>query len=151
MAINTNATFLRGLWAAAVVIGAYYAAVALGVLVDLSAVTHQWVLASRDPDFAADFQQFRLIGGSLAVLAAALGLATMLLAIGRFFGRGRVAGLWFALTMLSIVVQAFRLLAQHIDGTLSGQLALRLVAISLLYGTLWRCDRRPSSEPTSAG
>lgn len=105
-------------------IGMYHGFQAFAIFADLSAVTHRWVLASGDPDFPADFEQFRLLAAILTVLVAGLGVSTVVVAISRLLGRGSATRYWSALTILSLVVHALRLLAQHIDRTLTGQLAL---------------------------
>ena len=68
----------------ALVVGVWYAAFGISLLINLPQATHRWIVASRDPDFWLDVAYFRGIGAATALLAIGLGIFSIR-AAGRTF------------------------------------------------------------------
>jgi len=104
-----NVRFARVLAAALALLGAWYAARGLWVLVTLSSVTNAWIVASGDADFRFDYELFVILIGTGACFMTVLGGSTLYL--GSAFATRRQVGrdYWSLIVFLAFTVHLFML------------------------------------------
>ena len=83
----------------ALVVGVWYAAFGISLLINLPQATHRWIVASRDPDFWLDIGFFRAMGAALALLAIGLGIFSIQAAGRTFASRYEPRRHWLLLMM----------------------------------------------------
>ena len=129
--------------ALALVVGVWYAAFGLSLLMNLSLATHRWIVASRDPDFWLDADIFRAAGAGLALLAFTLGILSIRAAGQTFISRYEPRRHWLLLMGVAALVSILRALAEMIAGLLTPWRVAFSVSVCLLYAVLWAIDRPP--------
>jgi hypothetical protein len=129
----------------ALVVGVWYAAFGISLLINLPQATHRWIVASRDPDFWLDITLFRSLGATLALLAIGLGMFSIRAAGCTFASRYEPRRHWLALMTAAIVVSVFRGLADLIAGALTPGRVGSFLVVCAIYGVLWVIDRPRAS------
>jgi hypothetical protein len=133
----------------ALVVGVWYAAFGISLLMNLPQATHRWIVASRDPDFWLDIGFFRAAGAGLAVLAIGLGIFSVRAAGRTFVSRYEPPRHWWLLMGMAILVSILRGLAELIAGILTPWRVASFLAVCALYGVLWVVDRPPVRRAVS--
>ena len=129
----------------ALVVGVWYTAFGISLLINLPQATHRWIIASRDPDFWLDVAYFRSVGAALAVLAIGLGIFSVRAAGRTFASRYEPRRHWLLLMAAAIVVSVLRGLAELIAGILTPWRVGSFLVVCALYGVLWVVDRPHAS------
>ncbi len=129
--------------AAALVVGVWYAAFGIALLVNLPQATHRWIVASGDQDFWLDIAAFRRAGATLALLAIGLGIFSIRAAGRTFMSRYEPRRHWLLLMSVAILVSVLRGFAEAIAGILTPWRVGSFLAVCALYGALWMVDRPP--------
>ena len=129
--------------AAALVVGVWYAAFGIALLVNLPQATHRWIVASGDPDYWLDIAVFRRAGAALALLAIGLGIFSIRAAGRTFMSQYEPRRHWLLLMIVAIVVSFVRAFAELIAGILTPWRVGSFIAVCALYGVLWVVDRPP--------
>jgi hypothetical protein len=129
--------------AVVLVVGVWYAAFGLSLLLNLGDVTARWIVASRDPDFHHDAATFRGAGALLALLALGLGVFSIRAAGRTFVSRYDARRHWLLLTGMAVIVSLLRGLAELIAGVLTPLRVASFGAVCGLYVLLWLVDRTP--------
>ena len=129
--------------AAALVVGVWYAAFGISLLVNLPIATHRFIVLSGDQDFWLDYRMFRLAGTVLAVLALGLGLFTIRAAGKTFVSRYEPPRHWLLLMSIALVVGLLRVTAEHFARVLTLQRVVSLVIVCALYAVLSVVDKPP--------
>jgi hypothetical protein len=127
--------------AIALIVGVWYAAFGIALLVNLPQATHRWIVASGDQDFWLDIAAFRRAGATLALLAIGLGIFSIRAAGRTFMSRYGARRHWLLLMSVAIVVSFVRALAELIAGILTPWRVGSFIAVCALYGALWVIDR----------
>ncbi len=127
--------------AAALVVGVWYAAFGIALLVNLPQATHRWIVASGDQDFWLDIAAFRRAGATLALLAIGLGIFSIRAAGRTFMSRYEPRRHWLLLMSVAILVSVLRGFAEAIAGILTPWRVGSFLAVCALYGALWMVDR----------
>jgi hypothetical protein len=125
----------------ALVVGVWYAAFGLALLINLPQATHRWIVASGDQDFWLDVTFFRRAGAALAVLAIGLGIFSIRAAGRTLASRDEPRRHWSWLMSVAIVVSFVRAFAELIAGILTPWRVGSFIAVCALYGVLWVIDR----------
>ena len=125
----------------ALVVGVWYAAFGVALLINLPQATHRWIVASRDPDFWLDVAYFRSVGAALALLAIGLGIFSVRAAGRTFASRYEPRRHWLLLMTAAVVVSVLRGLAELIAGILTPWRVGSFLVVCALYGVLWVVDR----------
>ncbi len=131
----------------ALVVGVWYAAFGISLLINLPQATHRWIVASRDPDFWLDIAFFRAMGAGLALLAIGLGIFSIQAAGRTFASRYEPRRHWLVLMAAAIVVSVLRGFAELIAGILTPWRVGSFLVVCALYGVLWVVDR-PRASPS---
>jgi hypothetical protein len=129
--------------ALALVVGVWYAAFGISLLVNLPVATHRFIVLSRDPDFWLDYRMFRLAGTILALLALGLGIFSIRAAGRTFVSRYEPPRHWLLLMSVALVVGVLHVFAEHIAGVLTASRVVSLAAVCALYAVLSVVDRPP--------
>ena len=129
--------------AVALVVGVWYAAFGISLLVNLPIATHRFIVLSRDPDFWLDVRWFRAAGTILALLALGLGLFTIRAAGRTFVSRYEPPRHWLLLMSIAVVVGLMHVTAEHIAGVLTPWRVVSTAAVCALYVTLAVVDKPP--------
>ena len=129
--------------ALALVVGVWYAAFGISLLMNLPLATHRWIVASGDPDFWHDAPLFRMAGGVLAVLALGLGIFSIRAAGRTFASAYEPRRHWLLLMSVALVVSFLRGFAELIAGALTPWRVTSFLAVCTLYAALWAIDRPP--------
>jgi hypothetical protein len=129
--------------ALALVVGVWYAAFGVSLLMNLPLATHRWIVASGDPDFWLDVSFFRRAGAVLAVMALGLGIFSIRAAGRTFASAYEPRRHWLLLMSVAIVVSVFRGFAELIAGALTPWRVASFLAVCGLYAALWAIDRPP--------
>jgi hypothetical protein len=127
----------------ALVVGVWYAAFGISLLMHLPLATHRWILASGDQDFWLDAAAFRRAGAALALLAIGLGILSIRAAGRTFASRYEPPRHWHLLMTIAIVVSFVRGVAEAVAGMLTPWRVGSFLAVCALYGILWIVDRPP--------
>ena len=130
--------------AVALVVGVWYVSFGLSLFVNLSLVTHRFIVASGDSDFWLDVDKFRAAGTVLAALAFGLGIFTIRAAGKTFISRYEPRRHWLLLMSVAGIVGFLRVTADHLAGVLTPWRVVSVAAVCLLYGVLSVVDRPPS-------
>jgi len=155
----------KALGALFAVVGVYYSALGVFILVRLPGVTREWIERSGDPDFQYDYRLFMLLGAVGATSIAVLGWRTVMKGLAT--ARGQYAA-WLGPTVAALPLHWLWFLHRIIGaGVLNreGQLVARRNAaiqfgiVCIGYVVLWAISRRPNSngpanlglQPTAAG
>ena len=129
----------------ALVVGVWYAAFGVALLINLPQATHRWIVASRDPDFWLDVGYFRGIGAAMALLAIGLGIFSIRAAGQTFASRYEPRRHWLVLMAAAIVVSVLRSVAELIAGILTPWRVGSFLVVCALYGVLSVVDRPRAS------
>ena len=132
--------------AVALVVGVWHVSFGLSVFVNLSLVTHRFIVASGDSDFWLDVDKFRAAGAVLAALAFGLGIFTIRASGQTFVSRYEPRRHWLLLMSVAAVVGFLRVTAEHFAGVLTPWRVGSLAAVCAIYASLWRIDRPPVRE-----
>jgi hypothetical protein len=127
----------------ALVVGVWYAAFGVSLLMNLPLATHRWIVASGDPDFWLDVSFFRRAGAVLALLTLALGISSIRAAGQTIASAYEPPRHWLLLMTVAIVVSFLRGFTEHIAGVLTPWRVTSLLAVCALYAALWAIDRPP--------
>jgi hypothetical protein len=130
--------------AAALVVGVWYAAFGISLLVNLPIATHRFIVLSRDPDFWLDYRVFRMAGTILAVLALGLGIFSIRAAGKTFVSRYEPPRHWLLLMSIAAIVGFLRVTAEHLAGVLTIRRVVSLVTVCVLYAVLSIVDKPPA-------
>ena len=134
--------------AMALVVGVWYVSFGLSLFVNLSLVTHRFIVASGDSDFWLDVDKFRAGGAVLAALAFGLGIFTIRASGQTFISRYEPRRHWLLLMSLAGGVGLLRVMADHLAGVLTPWRVVSGAAVCLLYAVLWVVDKPPSRTAT---
>lgn len=129
----------------ALVVGVWYAAFGISLLINLPQATHRWIVASRDPDFWLDITLLRSLGATLALLAIGLGIFSIHAAGRTFASRYEPRRHWLALMSIAILLSFVRGLAEAVAGILTPWRVVSFLAVCALYGVLGVVDRPRAS------
>jgi hypothetical protein len=129
--------------ALALVVGVWYAAFGVSLLINLPLATPRWIVASGDPDFWLDVNFFRRAGAVLALLALGLGVFSIRAAGRTFASAYEPRRHWLLLMSVAIVVSFLRGFADLIAGVLTPWRVTSFLAVCALYAALWAIDRPP--------
>ena len=127
----------------ALVVGVWYAAFGVSLLINLPLATHRWIVASGDPDFWLDVNFFRRAGAVLALLALGLGIFSIRAAGRTFASAYEPRRHWLLLMSVAIVVSFLRGFADLIAGALTPWRITSFLFVCALYAALWAIDRPP--------
>ena len=127
----------------ALVVGVWYAAFGVSLLMNLPLATHRWIVASGDQDFWLDVSFFRRAGAVLAVMALGLGIFSIRAAGRTFASAYEPRRHWLLLMSVAIVVGVLRGFAELIAGALTPWRVASFLAVCGLYAALWAIDRPP--------
>jgi hypothetical protein len=130
--------------ALALVVGVWYAAFGVSLLINLPLATHRWIVASGDPDFWLDVNFFRRAGAVLALLALGLGIFSIRAAGRTFASAYEPQRHWLLLMSVAIVVSFLRGFAEFVVGALTPWRVTSFLAVCALYVALWAIDRPPA-------
>jgi hypothetical protein len=130
--------------ALALVVGVWYAAFGVSLLMNLPLATHRWIVASGDQDFWLDVSFFRRAGAVLAAMALGLGIFSIRAAGRTFASAYEPRRHWLLLMSVAIVVSVFRGFAELIAGALTPWRITVSLAVCALYAALWAIDRPPA-------
>jgi hypothetical protein len=129
----------------ALVVGVWYAAFGIALLINLPQATHRWIVASRDPDFWLDVGYFRGIGAAMALLAIGLGILSIRAAGQTFASRYEPRRHWLVLMSIAILLSLVRGRAEAVAGILTPWRVVSFLAVCALYGVLGVVDRPRAS------
>jgi hypothetical protein len=129
--------------AAALVVGVWYAAFGVSLLMNLPLATHRWIVASGDQDFWLDVAFFRRAGAALALLALGLGVFSIRAAGRTFASAYEPRRHWLLLMSVAVVVSFLRGFAEFVVGALTPWRVTVSLAVCALYAALWAVDRPP--------
>jgi hypothetical protein len=132
--------------AVALVVGVWYVSFGLSLFVNLSLVTHRFIVASGDSDFWLDVDKFRAAGAILAALAFVLGLFTIRASGQTFVSRYEPRRHWLLLMGVAVVVSLLRAVAESFGGVLTPWRVGSFAAVCAIYACLWIIDRPPESN-----
>ena len=127
--------------AVALVVGVWHVSFGLSVFVNLSLVTHRFIVASGDHDFWLDADKFRAAGTVLAALAFGLGIFTIRASGQTFVSRYEPRRHWLLLMGGAVVVSLLRAVAESLAGVLTPWRVGSFVAVCAVYAALWVIDR----------
>jgi hypothetical protein len=127
----------------ALVVGVWYAAFGVSLLMNLPLATHRWIVASGDPDFWLDVNFFRRAGTVLALLALGLGILSIRAAGRTFASAYEPRRHWLLLMGVAMVVSVLRGFAELVAGVLTPWRVTSFLAVCALYAALWAVDRPP--------
>jgi hypothetical protein len=125
----------------ALIVGVWYAAFGVSLLMNLPLATHRWIVASGDQDFWLDVAFFRRTGAALAVLALGLGIFSIRAAGRTFASPYEPPRHWLLLMSVAMVVGFLRGFAELIAGALTPWRVTVSLAVCALYAALWAIDR----------
>ena len=134
----------------ALVVGVWYAAFGVSLLINLPLATHRWIVASGDPDFWLDVNFFRRAGAVIAVLALGLGIFSIRAAGRTFASAYEPRRHWLLLMSVAIVVSVLRGFADLIAGALTPWRVTSVLFVCALYAALWAIDRPPERTTRAA-
>jgi hypothetical protein len=129
--------------ALALVVGVWYAAFGISLLINLPIATHRFIVLSRDPDFWLDYRMFRLAGTILAVLALGLGISSIRAAGRTFISRYEPPRHWLLLMSIAGLVGFLRVVAEHFAGVLTPWRVVSVAGVCVLYAVLSVVDKPP--------
>jgi hypothetical protein len=129
--------------AVALVVGVWYAAFGVSLLMNLPLATHRWIVASGDQDYWLNVSFFRRAGVVLAVLALGLGIFSIRAAGRTFASAYEPRRHWLLLMGVAMVVSVLRGSAELIAGALTPWRVTVSLAVCALYVALWAIDRPP--------
>jgi hypothetical protein len=132
--------------ALALVVGVWYAAFGVSLLMNLPLATHRWIVASGDQDFWLDVSLLRRAGAMLALMALGLGIFSIRAAGRTFASAYEPRRHWLLLMSVAIVVGFLRGFAELIAGALTPWRVASLLAVCALYAALWAIDRPPGAK-----
>jgi hypothetical protein len=128
----------------ALVVGVWYAAFGVSLLMNLPVATHRWIVASGDQDFWLDINFFRKAGAVLALLALGLGIFSIRAAGRTFASAYEPPRHWLLLMSVALVVSFLRGFAEFVVGALTPWRVTSFLAVCALYAALWAIDRPPA-------
>ena len=129
--------------AVALVVGVWYVSFGLSLFVNLSLVTHRFIVASGDSDFWLDVDKFRAAGMVLAALAFGLGIFTIRASGHTFISRYEPRRHWLLLMSVAVVVSLLRAVAEFFGGILTPWRVGSFAVVCAIYAALWVIDRPP--------
>src|SRR5262245_39017842 len=118
--------------ALALVVGVWYAAFGVSLLMNLPLATHRWIVASGDQDFWLAVSFFRRAGIVLALLALGLGIFSIRAAGRTFASAYEPRRHWLLLMGVAIVVSFLRGYTELIAGVLSPWRVTSFLAVCAL-------------------
>ena len=129
--------------AVALVVGVWYVSFGLSLFVNLSLVTHRFIVASGDSDFWLDVDKFRAAGMVLAAMAFGLGIFTIRASGHTFVSRYEPRRHWLLLMSVAVVVSLLRAVAEYFGGILTPWRVGSFAVVCAIYAALWAVDRPP--------
>lgn len=132
--------------AVALVVGVWYLSFGLSLFINLSLVTHRFIVASGDSDFWLDVDKFRAAGAALAILAFGLGIFTIRASGQTFISRYEPRRHWLRLMGVAVVVSVLRAVAESFGGVLTPLRVGSFAVVCAIYAALWLIDRPPVRE-----